>query len=415
MSIHEKTGSPFLYIDFQVNNVRYTFSSKTASRAEAEKIQERAMKAARSETVQGRGLKDCTFDQAAYMYWDGQGQHTRGADNLKSNMRRTVLMVGPTTMCSTIDYNKMLDYRRDLRNGLPDIPALEGGRKPKAGKYQAKTVNRYLGLVFTILNMAEKRLKTRFENKPRPSKNHDQDESILEIVRPRHRYLMAEEEKRLEKTSEPDLMDMWKFDLETGLRESNLCDARWSWIDWDEGKHGAINVDSIKATGSSPLPHRVLLSREAHEILRRRQRQGLHPEFIFTLPTRITYWTTEGEKREKGEHIPVSRTLFYDRMCEAWTNAGITNLIVHDFRRTAARRIYFAADHSLHAAQVFLGHSDLDTTEDYIGLGPHHLGEVIEARSRNNRKVAMRGGASAASDENTSRGAARRPKKSARA
>jgi hypothetical protein len=31
-------------------------------------------------------------------------------------------------------------------------------------------------------------------------------------------------------------------------------------------------------------------------------------------------------------------------MSEAWTAAGISNLIIHDFRRTAARRIDFAKD-----------------------------------------------------------------------
>ncbi len=167
---------------------------------------------------------------------------------------------------------------------------------------------------------------------PRRSAADDQDQSIFEIERPRHRYLKAEEEKKLEATSEPDLIDMWKFDLETGFRESNLCDARWSWFDPDEDEHGTIIVDD----GSSPLPHTVMLSREAREILDRRR--GINDEFIFTLPCRTSGWFDD-VLRKKGTHIPVSRTLLYDRMSEAWTAAGISNLIIHDFRRTAARRI----------------------------------------------------------------------------
>jgi integrase len=67
-------------------------------------------------------------------------------------------------------------------------------------------------------------------------------------------------------------------------------------------------------------------------------------------------------------------------MSEARTKAGITDLIIHDFRRTAARRIYFAKD--LYAAQVFLGHRDLKTNQDYIGLGQKDLGPVINRRSQ---------------------------------
>jgi integrase len=215
---------------------------------------------------------------------------------------------------------------------------------------------------------------------PRRSAADDQDQSIFEIERPRHRYLKAEEEKKLEATSEPDLIDMWKFDLETGFRESNLCDARWSWFDPDEGEHGTIIVDDVKANGSSPLPHTVMLSREAREILDRRR--GINDEFIFTLPCRTSGWFDD-VLRNKGTHILVSRTLLYDRMSEAWTAAGISNLIIHDFRRTAARRIYFAKD--LYAAQVFLGHRDSKTTHDYIGLGPKDLGQAISRRSERKR------------------------------
>jgi integrase len=136
---------------------------------------------------------------------------------------------------------------------------------------------------------------------PRRSAADDQDQSIFEIERPRHRYLKAEEEKKLEATSEPDLIDMWKFDLETGFRESNLCDARWSWFDPDEGEHGTIIVDDVKANGSSPLPHTVMLSREAREILDRRR--GINDEFIFADPVlRPDERGLDGPRHQQPDH-----------------------------------------------------------------------------------------------------------------
>jgi integrase len=64
-------------------------------------------------------------------------------------------------------------------------------------------------------------------------------------------------------------------------------------------------------------------------------------------------------------------------MKEAFETADIKKFIVHDLRRTAARREYLRKD--ICAAMVFLGHLNIDTTADYIGLGPK---ELAEARRR---------------------------------
>ncbi|UVO30339.1 tyrosine-type recombinase/integrase [Bradyrhizobium arachidis] len=260
-------------------------------------------------------------------------------------------------------------YRRELRKGLPEVDATKGRKPSKPGAYKAKTTNKYLGLVLTVLNHAERILKTDFPDKPRPSDKDDDGVPLLEPVQPRSRYLTPEEERRLEEAckDEPDLMDMWKADLQLGLRETNLCEARWENYD----KDARLLTVYLKAKGQEDLPHQVYITDEALEILKRRE--GLHPEFIFTLPCRIANWL-DGEFRKKGEHIPVLPALFYSRMKEAWTKAKIKNLIIHDFRRTAARRVYLEKD--IYAAKVFLGHRDIETTADYISLGPLELAEA---------------------------------------
>lgn len=372
MSVYRRTSTKYLQIDFRVDGVRYVFSSETESRAKAEQIERRAKAEARRRAPSG-GRRDCTVDEAAFLYWDLQASGTRSADETKRSIRRVVLMAGADTMCSTIGLEKMLSYRRSLRNGLRDVPALRGGPKTKEeGKYSAATINRYLTLLFTILRHAEQVLKTNFPDLPKPSDRDDDDQRILEVVHPRKRYLRPEEEDRLEAASEPDLLDMWKFDLETGLRASNLCELRWGEVDRKQRK---ITVN-LKAQGSDLYWHEVDLSNEAMEILRRRE--GIHPEFVFTLPCRHDCWF-EGNMRKAGEHIPVSRGFFYKRMSEAWTKAKIKNLIVHDFRRTAARRKWSEKD--IYAAQLLLGHRELQTTANYIGLTAAEMGQALRAMS----------------------------------
>jgi integrase len=65
-------------------------------------------------------------------------------------------------------------------------------------------------------------------------------------------------------------------------------------------------------------------------------------------------------------------------MKEACIKAGIADLIVHDLRR---RRKYLEKD--IYAAQLFLGHRDIKTTQDYIGLT-----DVDLSREIRNRKAA---------------------------
>lgn len=385
MSIVEKPNSPYLHIDFRVDGIRYAFSSQTASYAEAFRIQSRAQAEARRRSVpKSRLRKDMSFDEAAFQYWNDQGQSTRDADNLKGNLYRTVLMVGADTMCSDIDFEAMVGFRRELRKGLPEIDTSRGRKTATEGEYKAKTINKYLGLVFTTLNHAERILKTQFPDKPRPSDKDEDGMGLLELTQPRARYLMKHEEDALERVcreaNELDLLDMWKADLELGLREVNLCDAAWKNYD----PHEKLLTVFIKSRGRDPRPHQVKVNKKALEILtRRKDRKDKHPEFIFTLPSRKKSWLDE-DSRAKGEQIPVLPSLLYSRMKEMLKEAGIENFIVHDLRRTAARRVYM--DKDLHAARVFLGHRDLETTADYIGLLPSEIDDVRRHSLENRAK-----------------------------
>lgn len=375
MTVYEKSNSPYLQIDFQVNGVRYAFSSRTDSEAEARRIETRAKKEAQRLASPSEAARDCTFDQAAYLYWDLQGQATRQTETLKSRLRRVVLMVGEDTLCSSIDLEKILVYRRDLRKGLPGIARDNRGRKPtKKGAYAPKHVNNHLALVFTVLFHAERVLGTRWPKLPRSGDRDMEDAKIMEPVQPRKRYLKIDEEKRLEAVSEPDLLDMWKLDLEIAFREGNLCEARWDDIDWDELTISA----SIKAKGRSPRIHTVHLSDEALAILRRRK-AAARSDFIFTLPAKRRYWR-KGVLQNVGDPVPASSVQFRRRFKTACNEAGIKDLVAHDLRRTAGRRMWIAKD--ILAARILLGHSDIKTTVDYIGAEPGDLVGFHAARPR---------------------------------
>jgi integrase len=369
MTVYARPNSPFLHIDFVVDNVRYAFSSGTSSKAKAEEAEARARAEAVRRSTPSRTKKDMTFDEAAFRYWDDQLQSTRDADTQMSNLHRTVLMVGADTMCSWIDFDAMLGYRRELRMGLPALASVEDG--PPA-KFKSKTINKYLGLVITVLNHAQSVLDVKFPGKPKLTQKDGDGVKLLEPTKPRSRYLKEDEENRLEIAcaGQPDLMHMWKADLELGLRESNLCEARWD--EYDE--HARILTVYIKDPGQDPRPHEVYVTDKALEIFK--EREGIHPEFIFTLP-RLRGGSLDGKPVKRGEQIIVDRRLLYRHMSAVYKKAGIKNLTVHDLRRTAGRREYLRKD--IYAAMVFLGHLSIDTTADYIGLGP---AELAEARRR---------------------------------
>ena len=81
----------------------------------------------------------------------------------------------------------------------------------------------------------------------------------------------------------------------------------------------------------------------------------------------------------KGQRYPVTPNYLRDAVQVDWAKAGI-DASFHDLRRTAARQVYDATG-DIRAAQHFLGHSNVATTEIYLGVsGQHEVRATMQKR-----------------------------------
>ena len=81
----------------------------------------------------------------------------------------------------------------------------------------------------------------------------------------------------------------------------------------------------------------------------------------------------------KGQRYPVTSGYLRDAIQVDWAKAGI-NASFHDLRRTAARQVYDATG-DIRAAQHFLGHNNVATTEIYLGVsGEHEVRATMQSR-----------------------------------
>lgn len=172
-------------------------------------------------------------------------------------------------------------------------------------------------------------------------------------INPRDRFLQPEELPRFLKAvgelRNPTTRDFFMMLLFTGQRKRNTADMKWSDIDWHQ------NVWKIGDTKNG-TPHTVPLIDHALVILARRR--GVHPVWVFP--------------REDG-----TGPIWY--RCTAWRlvlkRAGITNLRIHDLRRSLASWQAITGT-SLPIIGRTLNHQDLKSTMIYARL---HLDPVRQS------------------------------------
>lgn len=383
MSVYQKPPSLLWYIDFVIEGVTYRNSPRTTDKAEALKIENDLKMEIRAQIAKRRTLsgKDCTFGEAADTYWQEHGRHTRAADALDSDLERIVLLVGPLKMCSAITRADERRIRGVLRAGerAPESGNLGRPLRTK-GKYAAKTINDTVDLMGRVLTYVEESLDTSFPYR-RPNKVSSRG-SDREIERPRHRHMSFEEQWRLEKVMDPDLTDMVHFAIETGMRSDALCSLRWGQIGWSQ----CTVTFMLKAEGqeSEEKPHTVDLTVEAMAILYRRlamhHEERVGSDHVFMLRSKREYWYNN-QRRLKGQLIAVAPFLFLRRFKAACEKIEIVDLNVHDFRRTAGRRIYDEEGSDIEAARALLGHSDIKQTQNYLGVTGTAINSHLRRRS----------------------------------
>lgn len=175
----------------------------------------------------------------------------------------------------------------------------------------------------------------------------------------RDRFLSAEELVRFHKAllKEPDetIRDCIYTLLLTGVRRSNAFTMQWSHVDFDQA------VWRIPDTKNGS-PHRVVLSPEMMEILKRRRKTA---RSLFVFPG----------SGQTGHLVDIKRA--WMRLLD---RAGIEDLRVHDLRRTFGSWM-LADGQSLSVIGKALGHKDIQSTMVYARLSVEQLRAPVNSIS----------------------------------
>jgi integrase len=153
--------------------------------------------------------------------------------------------------------------------------------------------------------------------------------------------------------------------LDTGLRRGSIMALQFKTIQWDEGKHGVLDVppEILKQR----RPQRLALTERARKVLEQRRKfyfaQGkFHPEaYVFGKDDGTAYIGTCSFEQAWQE-------------TKRRANLADTDLHFHDLRGEAASRLSEMGK-PLSVIQRFLGHKSLQMTQRYLRA---RIGEVEE-------------------------------------
>jgi integrase len=197
--------------------------------------------------------------------------------------------------------------------------------------------------------------------------------------RPRQPYPLDEREQQLLFNElPPHAAEMATFAVNTGVRDHELCQLKWSWErrvpipDATRGWRSAFVLPpEVVKNGESRL---IIVNDAAQGIVERVR--GRHRRFVFISPRRrapVGHLRSAGWLRAR--RIAARR---YRERFGIEAPAGFCNVRVHDLRHTFGRRLR-AAGVSLEDRRDLMGHKGPDITTHYSGA---EIGRLFAAANR---------------------------------
>lgn len=195
-------------------------------------------------------------------------------------------------------------------------------------------------------------------------------------VAPRKREMVIDEEVLLEPIR-PDIWPCIQFILETGLRKREALILK-SQVHW---RQGVIHV-----TGKGKKFHEVPITEAVAEILKKEWHK--HPTHVFTYQAQVnsTHSTTK-RRYVKGEYRPLIYTSLNDMFGRLCKRGGVSNLRVHDIRKTTGARIVRSTG-DLKAAAKVLNHASVAMTDKhYSHITPADVRKRLLETSAETRRL----------------------------
>ena len=360
--LYKRKTSPFFWYEFEIDNRRFSRSTRTATRNEAERIEREARQQALSELSQARaGVPKpgapLMINIAAQKYWEQHGCRLVRPDQVEKALAWLVETLGPNTPIKDIGNPEVAELVAKRRGELVVNVSAAKGRATDAKRRKRRarapvkrvspaTVNR------TVVEPLRKLLhwcRDVLEQPTRPIKwgRHRQGEPQA-----RKRIMKAgEEEAALLAALAPKYHPLVRIKARIGPRIFEMIKLKWTDIDWGlmhiyiEGKGGSRE--------SVPIPSDV---RDIHWALPRPHARV----FVHEDGTPMTYSAVNSA---------------WKRACR---KAGIQDLRVHDLRHTAGTNL-LSKSGNLALVQRMLRHKDIRSTLRYAHAQDGDLRAALES------------------------------------
>lgn len=334
------------HIDKKIFGQRVCESTGTSSLEEAEKVLARRIEEIRNTKYFGIRPKR-TFKEAATRYLN-EYQHKASINDDAGRLKFLVPYIGDL-------------YLENIHMGTLQI-FIDARRN---NKVKSATINHGLKVVRRILNLAA----TEWIDENNLTWLHSAPKiKMLKTMDNKEPYPLSwEEQDRLFAKLPDHLNKMALFAVNTGCRDSEICNLKWSW----EIDVGEISVFVIPREYVKNREHRlVVLNKIARSVIESVRHQ--HAEHVFTF---------------KGK--PVKRML-NSGWKKARIETGLPYVRVHDLKHTFGRRLR-AAGVSFEDRQDLLGHKSARITTHYSAA---ELSNLINAANlvceRNNCGAILR-------------------------
>jgi integrase len=340
MTVYRPKKSRFYHYDFVFRGERFTGSTSSTTKAEANAFEALERRRVASGV---RELPKITVDQAFGLWWAAIGKHEGNAKTTEGQLGNLKRLLGPGTMMHTIGFaeveQRFMAFRRAEK------------AKNRATLISNSSVNRELEVASRVWAY----VRDCGYNAPyaRWSKHR------LSQPKERVRELTIEEEGRLFAQLPDDLAAVAEFAMLSGQRRSALITLLWSRVDLAEGRAVVRTKGSGKRTH---VDHSFPLTPRMVQILRDRPKVG--PRVFTYVCARHAPAREDRAARVPGVRYPFSLQGWTRQWRAALKAAGIEDFRFHDLRHTTATRVLRATG-NLKAVQRLLNHKDIATTARY--------------------------------------------------
>jgi len=323
MSVRKREGSPYYHFDFIVKGRRFTGSTKTSSRREAERVEREEREKARDAAKEVR-KSVYTLGEACGIYWQEKGHRARG--KWQADTARYLLQI-----CKEVDESTLMSELGDKH-----VNQFVQGRMKKflPGKGQP-AINRALAVFRSLYNHAK-------DLHEQPVKAIRWSRHFLDEPDERVRWLTADELRLLLEHLPEHARVAVAWSVYTGMRLAATYALTWRLIDLAKAECVIVKKGGEKQT--------IFLSADAMALLAELPQDG---PLVF-----------DGKNRRK----------IFEK---ALRDAGIEDFRWHDLRHTHASWLRQAGV-ALEIVQRSLGHKSIKTTQRYAHVADHEMRGALQ-------------------------------------